>query len=126
MRPIKSTKNRTTLIDMGVNFILWGCPPPGPNVWSARTSKFRLLLRYGKMRYFYLFPIFLKQSGKDPRRKMRVGGFLGCATARYRYPPIVDEGTPNHFEKLTTMDRDRDRGKDRDRDGDMDTGQCIE
>ena len=42
-------------------------------------------------------------------------------------PPIVDEGTPNHFEKLThkDTDRDRDRGRDRGRDRDMDTGHAI-
>ena len=32
---------------------------------------------------------------------MRVGGFSGCPTAPGT--PNIDEGTPNHFEKLTPM-----------------------
>ena len=66
----------------GCQFVyFWGCHGT-PNVWPTRTSKFYLPLRYGKVRYFFtLSPTSKTKWQKSEEKKMRVGGFLGCATS---------------------------------------------
>ena len=94
-----SEKNMNVLA-IGINLYAFGGGMAPPMFWPTKTSKFCLLLRYKAEFFFLLFPYFQTKPQKI-RGKQNEGKVSFQGVTLHRAPPILDEGTPNHFEKLT-------------------------